>query len=463
MKNSIIEKTSKWLTDPKRTYIIGLAIFNLCASFNMKKGYGAYLNDVEDEEVNPFDARYNLLVNKVSVIYGNMKINPEKYLEIDAENSSVSEQVKSIVALKGETQSISDRIEAIKNNESKAEDLTNKVKAKKGELDKLQPQLKQLKDDFSKNKKSSDDKNDLIDKLTSQIGEKEKEVDTLDTRYNDLERQIEDLKNSGEGKTKEIKVLEKAVKTLKTKNKTLTDEIASLGKQLEDANTEKDDFEAKTTGLDSQISELSSQIDDLTTEKEELEDELFELQGESENKDSQIEDLEKQLEEKSKGIDVLKKEIEGKGYSVVTDNDLPAEYQEKKKRIKEIVPLMAKIHAELSDPTLSNKERKAKAGELCTLDDERRGLWDDIDEYLAGKKEVLPEDKALQYSDDAEIGKTQMQLRLKRLKEKINRNIESARKHAANNKPNYEAQSLERVARYRAELGELQLKLDETK
>ncbi len=112
MENSIIQKTDNWLRDPKRLYVVGLAIFNLCASVPMKKGYGAYLNDF-DEEVKPFDARFNLLINKVSAIHQNMKVAPQKYLEIDSQESIVSKQVRAIVSIKAEQDKVYQDIAAI--------------------------------------------------------------------------------------------------------------------------------------------------------------------------------------------------------------------------------------------------------------------------------------------------------------------------------------------------------------
>jgi len=463
MKNSIIEKTNNWLTNPKRTYVIGLALFNLCASYNMKKGYGAYLNDVDAEEIEPFDARFNLLINKVSAIHNNMKIDPEKYLDIDSENSSISKQVKSIVALNSESRKIESLIEELNGKELKVGEISRQLEAKSEELNQLNIRLENLKSDFSKNNDKFNEKSASVEKLTGQIGEKEQGVTTSKNQITELTDKIKILEESGEDKTKEIAALNKETKTLTTHNKKLGEEVVTLGKQLEAAKTERDNFETAAKDLDTQINELSTQIDELTDEKDVLDDQLQELQEESENKDSQIEELEKQLQTKSEEFDVLKKEIEGKGYNVVTENDLPEEYQAKKARIKEIVPLMAKIHAELSNPELTDQQRKTLAGELCTLDDERRDLWDDIDEYLSGKKEVLPDDKSLQYSDDPDIKEGQLALRIKRLKEKIQRNKESAIKHEKNNKPNYQAQALNRVIRYTAELAEIQLLKDETK
>ena len=65
-----------------------------------------------------------------------------------------------------------------------------------------------------------------------------------------------------------------------------------------------------------------------------------------------------------------------------TDLDkLPEELAPVRARIAEIVPLMAKLHAEMSQENLPDDKRMPIIQELVKLDDERRACWAKIDSY----------------------------------------------------------------------------------
>ncbi|MDU1906413.1 MAG: hypothetical protein E6772_16710 [Dysgonomonas sp.] len=209
--------------------------------------------------------------------------------------------------------------------------------------------------------------------------------------------------------------------------------------------------------------EQVKQIIDLKQERDELQEQVDELTGSEDDKTAEIEQLQEELEEKDSEIDSLKAELKEKGIKVMDGKDLPKSLAPKYERVKAIVPLMAAIHGELKDTTLTDEQRKAKAEELCNLDDERRALWDDIDAYLNDYDSVLTEEKKFEYSEDPVIRGAQIANRVKRLKENIKRNQESAERHKANNKPDYERKAREKVTAMESELKELESMLDEKK
>lgn len=205
------------------------------------------------------------------------------------------------------------------------------------------------------------------------------------------------------------------------------------------------------------------QIIALKQETEVLNARIEELQDSDDDKASDIELLQDEIEAKDTEIDELKAKLKEKGIRVLDGQDLPAGTKKKYDRIKVIVPLMAAIHGELKNPSLTDEERKAKADELCKLDDEKRALWDDIDEYLNDYNTELAEEKENEYSEDPLIRGAQMAYRVIRLKENIKRNTDSAAKHKANGKPDQEQKALEKAANMQSELKELETILNEKK
>ena len=91
--------------------------------------------------------------------------------------------------------------------------------------------------------------------------------------------------------------------------------------------------------------------------------------------DETITDIQAQIDTLSEEIDELKKP----GVKFIKESSLPAAMAKNYNRIKEIVPLMASLHGELSDMSITGGERMDIAEKLCTLDDEKRALWDAID------------------------------------------------------------------------------------
>lgn len=132
-----------------------------------------------------------------------------------------------------------------------------------------------------------------------------------------------------------------------------------------------------------QLSEHAAQIDDLSSQQEEsasqiednAEDLVNMLDRLDEIAEKTITDIQSQIDALSTDIDELKKP----GVKFIKESSLPAAMAKNYNRIKEIVPLMASLHGELSNESLTDEQRQDIATQLCDLDDEKRALWDAID------------------------------------------------------------------------------------
>lgn len=131
-------------------------------------------------------------------------------------------------------------------------------------------------------------------------------------------------------------------------------------------------------------------------------------------------------------------------------SDLPEDMSSKYARIKELVPLIAKLHADLSHA--EGEEASAIAGELCELDDERRRLWNELDAWAEGK-EKAPDTVVIR--NDVAKG-IELTRRLKRLKDNIRTNRLAAEKYQSEGNAEAAAKALERLARYDQELAALE-------
>ncbi|MDR0824584.1 MAG: hypothetical protein LBN74_05780 [Prevotella sp.] len=204
-----------------------------------------------------------------------------------------------------------------------------------------------------------------------------------------------------------------------------------------------------------QTKEQIKEIIALKEETEALNDLIKELAASDDDKTDEIEQLQEEIEEKDAAIDDLKALLKAKGLKVMDGKDLPTGTKKKYDRIKAIVPLMAAIHSELKDTSITDEQRKEKAEELCDLDDERRTLWDEIDAYLNNSDAVLTEEKKVEYSEDPVIRGMQIGNRVKRLTENIKRAKDAIDKHIESKKPNLEQKARERLAEFESELKEL--------
>jgi len=285
-----INLLDQWLTNPKRKYADGLALFNALATDALRTKYGQYLKDVDPDEQHQFSQPMSILTNKLAQLRQMAQIKPELFegIEIITETND---------------QDISDKKEVIKNLRAEIEDL----------------------------KEQLDDK------------------DSDNTELNDLLEEKEE-------------------------------QLESLGNEL------------------------------------------------------------KQLEEK-------------RGLQIVEKKNLPKQMQALYDRNREITPLMASLHAEISNESISSEKRKELREALCTLDDERRANWDKIDDWAEGKDVKIAEPEKVLSDNDPIIAGMMMANRIIRLKENIKRSQESA---ASGKTELIRTNAAKRVEVYKAELAELE-------
>lgn len=197
--------------------------------------------------------------------------------------------------------------------------------------------------------------------------------------------------------------------------------------------------------IDAQISEKNELIKELQTKLQDIEDQ----------NDYRFEQLEEQIAQVNDEVKELEKQ---RIVKVVPFDQLPAKLQKVFRRNKEITPLMASLHAQISEERNSVEDRQKMIHNLIKLDDERRKNWDLLDDYQYGKlpEEVLAEKAENRYSESAVIAGSQMQKRIGRLKQNILRTqktIETADRELI------KENAQKRLADYTAELKELEKKI----
>lgn len=134
-----------------------------------------------------------------------------------------------------------------------------------------------------------------------------------------------------------------------------------------------------------------------------------------------------------------------------TDLDkLPEELAPVRERIAEIVPLMAKLHAEMSQENLPDDKRMPIIQQLVKLDDERRACWAKIDSYEPSEEEKVIEEKTIAMGAD-------IQKRILQVKELISRAKSKAKEHSSKGKKELAAKAVKRGEEYRDELTQLEL------
>lgn len=128
-------------------------------------------------------------------------------------------------------------------------------------------------------------------------------------------------------------------------------------------------------------------------------------------------------------------------------------FSSEKARLKEIVPLMARIHADMSVDTLADDKRARLRSQLVELDDERRAIWSRID--AGGDPPIKDEDEKTVEMNMLELGRKSAQ-RIGSLRSYIRRNEEALKKHTdAGNKKKAD-NARKKIADYSKELQELE-------
>ena len=180
--------------------------------------------------------------------------------------------------------------------------------------------------------------------------------------------------------------------------------------------------------------------------------EIEELKAEIENLEEQNADAEKvqeKIEALQAELEVLK---EQRGVKIVQYDNLPADIKALYDRVKEITPIMASLHAEISVEGLNQTTRAKLVKKLTDFDDERRSAWDTIDEWAEGK--TMEHDlEQPTYSENEVVKGAEIARRIIRLKENITRSQDAADKAE---RETIKQSALKRVATYTAELAELE-------
>lgn len=178
------------------------------------------------------------------------------------------------------------------------------------------------------------------------------------------------------------------------------------------------------------------------------------MEDQSDENNDRAAELSAQIDEHEDAISQLQKdvyELSKPGIKVVREDMMPKKIRAKYERIKEIVPLYASLHNDLSSDSLSDEERQELADKLCDLDDERRKLWQAIDDWSEGRYCDLEQERP-QYSKNAVIRGYEFARAIKRLKANISNCEKSAEKAKADGKTTVYDNAMARIARYKQEL-----------
>lgn len=159
----------------------------------------------------------------------------------------------------------------------------------------------------------------------------------------------------------------------------------------------------------------------------------------------------KSLESKAKNETPL---VELKAISI---DELPEDFEVDRIRLKELIPLMAKLHAEMSDEKIADDKRAGILEDLVSLDNERRAIWNRIDAFANGENlEVAKsEDETKVESNMVSVG-AGIQQRITLLKGYVTRANNSITKYTGEGKQNKVDEFTEKLAAYNSELEKLQ-------
>lgn len=230
----------------------------------------------------------------------------------------------------------------------------------------------------------------------------------------------------------------------------LTNKLAQLRQMAQIKPELFEGIEIITETNDQDISDKKDVIKNLRAEIEDLKEQL-------DDKDSDNTELNDLLEEKEEQLESIGNELkqleEKRGLQIVEKKNLPKQMQALYDRNREITPLMASLHAEISNESISSEKRKELRESLCKLDDERRANWDKIDDWAEGKDVKIDEPEKVITDNDPIIAGMMMANRIIRLKENIKRSQESA---ASGKTELIRTNAAKRVEVYKEELAELE-------
>ena len=199
-------------------------------------------------------------------------------------------------------------------------------------------------------------------------------------------------------------------------------------------------------------------IEELKADNEDIATRIGYLEDENGTHADDIAELQEQMEQNLDEIQQLRKDVDQlstPGVKIVTEESLTPELKKAYQRIKEIAPLYASLHADIASESTPDDDRKRLADKLCDLDDERRELWKQIDDWAEGKGVRLDE-KRPEYSDNPTVRGYEMARQMKRLRQNIANSQEAADKALADGRQTIYENAMKRLERYRAELKELE-------
>jgi hypothetical protein len=140
----------------------------------------------------------------------------------------------------------------------------------------------------------------------------------------------------------------------------------------------------------------------------------------------------------------------------INEADLPEELKAVFARAKELTPLMASLHSELSNENLHADKAAELTSELIRLDDERTACWEKLDAWAEGREEILLEDDPEDLPVDPLKRGVELASRINRLKE----NIARTKKTIENtDRENIRARNALKLKAYEQELSDLQSQL----
>lgn len=145
----------------------------------------------------------------------------------------------------------------------------------------------------------------------------------------------------------------------------------------------------------------------------------------------------------------------GHGIRIVDYPDLPEKQRAEYDRIKQLVPIKAKLHSELS--AVPEEEAGGIADELCKVDDELRALWDDLDAWADGhQSETTKTPDGSPVSEGLELAR-----REKKLRDNIRTNRALVEKYESENNAAKAEAARRRLAKYEQEMEELKKKISD--
>ena len=205
-----------------------------------------------------------------------------------------------------------------------------------------------------------------------------------------------------------------------------------------------------------EVDDRKSRISTLEGEIEELHERIDTLEGDTDEMTA----LQQQLDEHMKQLIELRHEVEAlstPGVKIMTEESLTPALRKAYARIREIAPLYASLHADIANPGIPPEERQPLADNLCKLDDERRRLWKQIDDYAEGKGITLNLDSERPaFSENSIVRGIEIARQIKRLKQNITNSRISANKAQADGRQVVYDNAMSRIAGYESELSELE-------